>query len=598
MSRPFDSMRRPQGWKPGPRRRFSRRRFLAGGSAAAFSAGLAFAGCSDRDEDNLRGNSQGAARTPGSTPPPTQDEPALAEATATPEETGDPSLTVTGFVFGDGQFDPHKTQVGALHGQQAFIYSRLLSYEDQAAGDLSPDLADAMPEQPDDDTYVFHLRSDARWHDREPLGGRRLTAEDVVHSLQRQIEGDDAFVYQSRWDFIDSIEATDDDEIVITTDGPFAGALSRLASPPAMVVPPEFDDAGGMFGQNLQIGSGPFKWIEWDERNFASVGRNPDWHGSSPRLSGVTLVEPKDSTTVEAMLRVRDLDVAFLGAPQADALKESIPSLNRQEVGNALFFGMRFYTPASPYDDVRFRKALSIALDREGLVDDLFQGAGEPNAWVSWPVTNWALSQSELADVPGYRQGEDGRERDIEDARALLESMRSDDIDVPASLTLHAEVSSEEQLSLGSFISRQLWNALEIDVRLEYVPIDELVDRHFGGDAPWIAGPDTGWLDLDDWVYPYFHSSGHQNSFAVRDDDLDELLEAQRVEMDTDDRRELGKDIQRRLLEINAGVNLVSERIVALSWPYVRDFPLDITDGYQDRFAGCWIDRDDPSYRG
>lgn len=504
---------------------------------------------------------------------------------------------MTGFVFSDGQFDPHKTQIGALHGQQAFVYSRLVTYVDQASGEMRGDLAEDLPEQPEEDTYVFRLRPGARWHHDEPLDGRPVTADDVRHSLERQIEGDDSFVRRGRWSFIDTIEAPNDRELIIRTTEPFAGSLSRLADPAAFVVPPEHDQEGHAFGTSRQMGSGPFQWIEWDERNFASVTANPDWYRDGPSVSGVTVVEPRDSATVEAMLRVRELDVAFMGASQADELVAAIPQLQRQEVGNALFFGMRFSTPEEPFNDQRFRTALSIALDRPGLVESLFQGSGDVNAWVSWPVEQWALSRSELSEVPGYRLGSGGRDQDVRDARALLDSMRSDDVDVPSTLTLHAEATSEEELSIGSFIARHLWDALEISVELDYVPIDELVDRHFSGSAPWIVGPDTGWLDLDDWVYPYFHSNGQGNSFALRDEDLDELIELQRHEFDAEERRSLGRDIQRRLLEVNAGVNLVSERVVAVSWPYVRDFPLDITDGYQDRFAQCWVDTEHESYR-
>jgi ABC-type transport system substrate-binding protein len=115
---------------------------------------------------------------------------------------------------------------------------------------------------------------------------------------------------------------------------------------------------------------------------------------------------------------------------------------------------------------------------------------------------------------------------------------------------------------------------------------------------PWVAGPDSGWLDLDDWLYPYFHSAGAQNSFALRNPDLDALIEAQRSEFDAATRHQLGLQIQEQLLLVNAGVNLVSERVVSLQRPYVHAFPLDVMDGYQDRFAECWIDVTDPTFRG
>ncbi|MGH2609928.1 MAG: hypothetical protein ACRDHF_12685, partial [Tepidiformaceae bacterium] len=108
----------------------------------------------------------------------------------------------------------------------------------------------------------------------------------------------------------------------------------------------------------------------------------------------------------------------------------------------------------------------------------------------------------------------------------------------------------------------------------------------------------TGWIDLDDWVYPYFHSQGTKNTFPLRDTDMDALIDAQRMELEGEARRELGFQIQRRLLELNVGVNFVSERVIALTRSYVRNFPLDISDGYQHQFADCWLDPSDEDFRG
>jgi ABC-type transport system substrate-binding protein len=206
---------------------------------------------------------------------------------------------------------------------------------------------------------------------------------------------------------------------------------------------------------------------------------------------------------------------------------------------------------------------------------------------------------SDLSEWPGYRLGSGGRAEDIQTARQQMDAYVADGNTRPTTLELFVEETSERTFSLGSLIARHVGEALGIEVTIQQLPVEELVRRLLDPQQtlPWVAGPDSGWLDLDDWLYPYFHSAGAQNSFALRNEDLDALIMAQRAEFDADARRNLGLDIQRQLLQINAGVNLVSERVVALSQPYVRAFPLDVTDGYQDRFAGCWIDVDDASYQ-
>jgi hypothetical protein len=70
------------------------------------------------------------------------------------------------------------------------------------------------------------------------------------------------------------------------------------------------------------------------------------------------------------------------------------------------------------------------------------------------------------------------------------------------------------------------------------------------------------------------------------------------VQFDAEQRRATGFEIQKRLIEQAAAVNFVSERLVALTWPYVEDFPLDASDGYQHRFAAARIDTAHELFRG
>ena len=575
-------------------RRGNRRWFLGVSGAAAGAVGLAAAGCGDG----------GSTGNPIQSPGGRETEPAASQvATAAPAQKGKrgDTLRYTGFVAGDGVQDPHKTQAGPFYGQQALVFSRLLAYESMTSGKLGPDLALGLPEQPDAQTLIFRINPEARWHEREPLNGRAVTAKDVEFSLRRQLDGDPSFVRKAQWANIDTIEVTDAEArtLKVRLKVPQAAIVNAFADINAFIVAPELTDKGRDFAPDFQVGSGPFRWVEWSEGKFASVARNAKWHGGNdrPNLDGVTVLQPKDSAEVEAGLRTKKLDVAFVGRPQADKLRKAIPALQESTVGRSLFFGMRFFLPQFPYNDVRFRSAVSIALDRRDMLQQFFSGSGEVNPWVSWPISRWSLPQAELATVAGYRPGANGRAQDITEARALLAAFSSSQ-KVPDELPLFVLDDAETTLRKGSVMRDQLQQSLGLNVRVYPVPIAELISRLLSGQAPWAAGPDNGWVDLDEWVFPYFHSSGTKNSFPVRDADLDKLIESQRSELNEGQRRTIGFEIQRKLLALNAGVNFVSERVVALGWSYVKEFPLDVADGYQQRFAGCWIDQSDPSYRG
>ena len=573
-------------------KRVSRRWMLGAMTATASAAGLAALRCSGGDGGpGLLTPTEIDDETPDVAPTPTP---------RTQDGKRGETLRYTGFVIRDQSFDPHKSQAGPFYGQQALVYSRLLNYQDQAKGTIVPDLATAMPEQPDGQTLIFQLRPNARWHDLPPLNGRAVTADDVKFSIERQLTDDQSFVRKAQWSIVDSVEASSATTVTVKLKSPLAAIHHRFADVHSFIVAPEIAGDRNDIDADSQVGSGPFQWVEWVDGRHASVRRNPDWYGGDrrPNLDGISLVQPTSTADVEGVLRTREIDAAMVGRILADRLKKAIPQLNETTMGHSQFFGMRFSLVNDPYDDIRFRTAITIALDRRAMIDKFFGGSGGINPWVSWPMTDWALPESELTTFAGYRPGDGGRQEDIREAKALLDAFRSEKT-VKDELPLFVLDDTENALEFGATIRDQLAANLGLDqIRVVPIPLTQLSSLLLTGEAPWVAAPDNGWIDLDDWVYPYFHASGSKNSFPLRDDEITSMIDAQRVELDKDARRQIGYNIQRRLLTLNAGVNLVSERVVALSWPYVKGFPLDTADGYQHRFADTWIDQTDATFRG
>lgn len=578
-------------------RRHSRRWFLGALGAAAGAAGLAALGCEDGGEDEPVApaatpepspTEEGVYPTYPSTPAP---DPTRAEQASRHGGT----LRYAAAFSSDGRFDPHKTASAALLGQQALVYSRLLAYDSQRDDRLAPDLALGLPEQPDQVTYVFRLNPEARWHDVAPLDGRAVTAQDVLASIERQRAGRaQDFPRKGRWDPITSVEALDGRTIVARTEAPFAGTLARFASPEGFVLPPELADD---LGPTLQAGSGPFRWVEWEEGSYASVARNDAWHGpeDGPFLDGLSTVPPRSLEELEADFRTRALDAVEAGFLQAQELKRRLPELREARSAVARFYGMRFLAGLPPYDDPRLRQALTVAVDRRQMLDRFFHGSGTLNPWISAAVRRWSLPQAELQGEPGYRPGDGGRDADVRLARSALEAYRAEH-ELPEPMELLVADDLEQSLGIGALVAGQLRVTLGLQVQVNALPIDELSRRLLEGEAPWAVGVDNGWIELDDWLYPYFHSEGAGNTFALRDEEMDALLEAQRAELSSGARRELAYDAQRRLLDMNVGANFVSEDVVTLFWPYVQLFPVDAGEAYQNRFARTWIDRTHPAY--
>jgi ABC-type transport system substrate-binding protein len=111
---------------------------------------------------------------------------------------------------------------------------------------------------------------------------------------------------------------------------------------------------------------------------------------------------------------------------------------------------------------------------------------------------------------------------------------------------------------------------------------------------------DNGWNELDDWVYPYFHSRGTKNTFNLSDPELDSMLEAQRAEFDYERRRQIGLDLQRYLLDnVLARLDWVAQVSLAPAWPYLKNHWLQPWYGYLYIFLpNTWLDSTDPTFAG
>jgi len=106
-------------------------------------------------------------------------------------------------------------------------------------------------------------------------------------------------------------------------------------------------------------------------------------------------------------------------------------------------------------------------------------------------------------------------------------------------------------------------------------------------------------IDLDDWLYPYFHSQGVKNSFMLADAELDRLLDAQRAEFDFQKRQQLGYEIQRYLLDkVVARLDWVAFTERTTMWPYRRNHKHEPWMGLTYRWANEWLDKTDPTYQG
>lgn len=231
------------------------------------------------------------------------------------------------------------------------------------------------------------------------------------------------------------------------------------------------------------------------------------------------------------------------------------------------------------------------------------------NGPVAWPAKLWAIPQEELVKMPGYRFGTAEREEDLAEARKLWEAAGGLEAVSKFKIIFAGVPDFIPQKALPQMV-RMLSEVLGVQVDTEvdatgYTTLAACLLRNTEG-APtgtceMIFGYDNGWIDLDDWVYPYFRTGAPKNSFRLSDPKLDDMLEAQRVEFDFEKRHQIGLDMQHYLLEeVLAQLQYISEWDRNLRWNYVRNAKLGgwTWHGMGHWYANMWLDHNDPTWAG
>ena len=256
-----------------------------------------------------------------------------------------------------------------------------------------PEIATEIPAPSEDGlTLTVTLRDDVTWSDGEPV-----TANDFVFTYEMYMA--ESNIVASRYpyeDYVASMEAPDDQTLVVTFTEPFAAWLTSLfpaGALPEHVLRPVFEAEGTLdtaeWNTAPTVGVGPFVFTEWETDSHMIFEANPNWI-NPPQLEQV-FIRFADDAAQEVAILARDTDIGtYLDWSQADAINNSgVAQIVAQPSGydEGWFLNMDPETAHPAMLDVNVRKAIVHATDREKIVQDLLAGLTEvPNTfWDSTP---------------------------------------------------------------------------------------------------------------------------------------------------------------------------------------------------------------------
>jgi len=291
-------------------------------------------------------------------------------------------------------FDPEAVLNNTSGFVMSTVYDSLLRYK-PGTTEPAPGLAERWQVSPDGLTYTFHLRHGVKFQDGTPFD-----AAAYVRTLDRQLKKDDPdYIYntgpvEGYIDFtfgaVKSYRAVGDDTVEFVLKQPTAPFLTSLAMVWNGLVSPAAAHKEGKDFRNHPVGTGPFVFRQWRQRDEIDLDANPDYWGGKPKVDHLVFKEYPDPQA--AVLALRRGDIQILG----DVSTQSIPAVRGDPALELLTQpglatnGVGLPTEVAPFNDVRVRQALNYAIDRDAIDKALYAGLAVPMT-SPLPPSQWSF---------------------------------------------------------------------------------------------------------------------------------------------------------------------------------------------------------------
>ncbi|MFL4995222.1 MAG: ABC transporter substrate-binding protein [Microvirga sp.] len=390
---------------------------------------------------------------------------------------------------------------------------------------IVPGLAESWTVSSDGRAYAFKLRSGVKFHD-----GSAMEAEDVVSSIKRVLSKDIASPLASRLSAIESANAVDGTTMELKLKEPSAALLSSLAT---IAIVPSAMEANKDALQKAPVGTGPFKFQEWQPNGFILLTKNETyWDKGMPKLAGLKFnIVPESATRQVGLSNGQYALLPNIDAATALQLKGK-PNVKLSETMDLAYtlIGMNVSKP--PFDNPKVREAVNYAINRQEIVDAALFGAGVPGGPLSPALKSWALDVNQFAC---YKP-------DPAKAQALLKEAG---VATPVAVTMKV-LPRQDIKDIAQVVQEQL-NKAGFKVELINQEQGQFIQDWRNSNFDLFASLNAGQPDPDDYFYRTFRTGGSTNVFKYSDAEIDGLLDQARTQQDQAARKTAYDKVQQKL---------------------------------------------------
>lgn len=490
-------------------------------------------------------------------------------ATSAEEESGDPQLTSADYLIPLNIFDTPITVISLPDG----------------TSELQPGLAESWDISADGKSYTLHLRQGVKY-----TNGEELKADDVLYTIDRMLNPkrmakntECMSMLDGAQDMMDGklttlaekgVTILDDYTVQLNLNSSYAPFLATLSVPGWSIYNRKAGDAadeagggisGSYFGSNPEytIGTGPFILKEWVVNDHMYLEANKDYWQGAPKIDGILVSVIPDGDTMKMMYESGQLDIFDLDNAREQIATYMKSDKYKEQIVPKVTLGTTYLSineRIKPFGDVRVRKALQMAINKQAILDTLYEGTGIPANGIFPP--GLVCFNKDLHVIP----------YDKEAAKKLLtEAGYPNGFDMKIA---QSSGDSKSSIQCNEIIQAQL---AEIGVNVKIDQMDEAswYDVRRTGDLPMYMS--TWWGDYNDpdnFIYTFFSKdSTVSRSFNYYNQAAMKKIEDARYMTDSDARMKEYQDLEKLVIQDDAAwIPLFHLEKVRLVQPRVHGF--------------------------
>jgi peptide/nickel transport system substrate-binding protein len=456
--------------------------------------------------------------------------PARAQSTGNPVRGG---ILVIAQDANPPSLDPHKSAAFATTNITEQIYGCLLRWDDSGTK-VEPDLA-ASYEMVDDLTYRFTLRDGVKFHN-----GQTLTSADVKFTFDRIANPDTASPWKSLFAAIQSVETPDARSVIFHLSAPFSPLLNYLATVKysAIVSQADVTQRGDLISGGA--GTGPFKFGSFVSNSVLKLSRNEDYYEPGlPYLDGLEFRIIPDEGSRVASLRSGSAALTWLNTPEVvDQLAKTRGFVTPKQQDNNAVLLMELDQRVPPFNDVRVRRAFSLAIDRQQIADIVWRGRAVLSAAIPPAQAPYAVPSAEVLALP-YQTP------DLTQAKALMaEAGHASGFDTVFAVS--PQTSSD--VAVAQIVQQQVAR-IGIRIKIEQKDWGSLVKDFQGTLSPISMADLAPAPDAESNLRIRFATASSVNPGKTKDPEIDALFTEGRATTDVAKRVAIYREMQHRIAD-------------------------------------------------